>query len=134
VIKKTMDLQTAWQDLETRENQLRLHIIRSEEYLRQFDRDFKRQVLMLYLCIALILLFQSWFFYQSAMYSRWDIALFVLGISVLAVGNCMLLIRTKMFLNRINEAWIEPQEKIALNNLRAERYELIQKLSQPKAA
>lgn len=129
-----MDLQTAWQDLETRENQLRLHIIRSEEYLRQFDRDFKRQVLMLYLCIALILLFQSWFFYQSAMYSRWDIALFVLGISVLAIGNCMLLIRTKLFLNRINEAWIEPQEKIALNNLRAERYELIQKLSQPKAA
>ncbi len=129
-----MDLQTAWQDLETRENQLRLHIIRSEEYLRHFDRDFKRQVLMLYLCIALILLFQSWFFYQSALYSRWDIALFVLGISVLAISNCVLLIRTKLFLNRVNEAWIEPQEQIALNNLRNERHELLQKMEQPKAA
>lgn len=129
-----MDLKTAWQDLETRENQLRLHIIRSEEYLRQFDRDFKRQVLMLYVCIALILLFQSWFFYQSAAYSRWEIALFVLGISALAIGNCVLLIRTKLFLNRVNEAWIEPQEQIALNNLRSERHELLQKMAPPKAA
>lgn len=129
-----MDLQTAWQDLETRENQLRLHIIRSEEYLRQFDRDFKRQVLMLYVCIALILLFQSWFLYQSAAYSRWEIALFVFGVSVLAIGNCVLLIRTKLFLNRVNEAWIEPQEQIALNNLRTERHELLQKMEQPKAA
>lgn len=128
------DAPTAWQDLETRENQLRLHIIRSEEYLRNFDREFKRQVLMLYLSIAILVLFQSWFLYQTMGLSRWELALGVAGISVLAIGNCVLLIRTKLFLHRVNEAWIAPQEKIALDNLRSERQELLGRFDRPAEA
>ncbi|MEM1058299.1 MAG: hypothetical protein AAGK14_03545 [Verrucomicrobiota bacterium] len=129
-----MDAETAWKDLTTRETQLRLHIIRSEEYLRHFDRDYKRQVFMLYLSIMLLLLFQSWFLYRTVGLTQWEIAMCVAGVGVLAILNCLLLIRTKMFLRRVNEAWIAPQEKIALDNLREERRQLTARTGTPKTA
>ena len=56
-----MTIEERLHDVETREEQLRSHILRSTEYMRKFQREFKRQVLLLYLSIALLLAFQSFF-------------------------------------------------------------------------
>ena len=90
-------------------------------------------MLLLYVSIALLLLFQSWFVYNVIGRSPWEVVVCVMGISFLAVVNCALMIRTKSFLKRINEAWIAPQEKIALDNVRDERQELREKLAEMAA-
>lgn len=123
-----MTLEEALRDVETRENQLRLHIIRSEEYVRRFERDFKRQVLMLYLSIVLLLLFQSVFAWSFATHLKFGEMTLILTTSFLAILNCLLLINTKSWLKRINEAWIDPQEKIAMDNIRMQRREILEKL------
>lgn len=123
-----MTLEEALKDVETRENQLRLHIIRSEEYVRRFERDFKRQVFMLYLAIALLLLFQSLFAISLAGHLKFGEMALILTTSFLAIMNCVLLINTKSWLKRINEAWIEPQEKAALDHIRLQRREVMDKL------
>ena len=41
--------------------------------------------------------------------------------SILAIVNCLLLIKTKTWLHRLNEAWLGPQEKVALTSLRSQR-------------
>lgn len=124
-----MTLEEALRDVETRENQLRLHIIRSEEYVRRFERDFKRQVFMLYLAIALLLLFQSLFAISIAGHLKFGELALVLTTSFLAIMNCLLLINTKSWLRRINEAWIEPREKMVLDNIRLQRREIMDKLT-----
>ncbi|PAW77801.1 MAG: hypothetical protein B9S32_09360 [Verrucomicrobia bacterium Tous-C9LFEB] len=123
-----MTLEEALRDVETRENQLRLHIIRSEEYVRRFERDFKRQVFMLYLAIVLLLLFQSLFAISIAGHLKFGEMALVLTTSFLAIMNCVLLINTKSWLKRINESWIEPQEKTALDMIRMQRREIMEKI------
>ncbi len=123
-----MTLEEALRDVETRENQLRLHIIRSEEYVRRFERDFKRQVFMLYLAIVLLLLFQSLFAISIAGHLKFGEMALVLTTSFLAILNCVLLINTKSWLKRINESWIEPQEKTALDMIRMQRREIMEKI------
>ena len=54
------------QDLATRRQQLEAHLLRSPEYLFKADQDLKRQVSMLYLAIALLLLFQGIFALSEA--------------------------------------------------------------------
>jgi len=44
--------------------------------------------------------------------------------SVLAIANCLLLIKTKTWLHRLNEAWLGPQEKVAITTLRSQRKEI----------
>lgn len=114
--------------METRENQLRLHIIRSEEYVHEFERNFKRQLLLLYLAIALLLLFQSWFALSFAGHLKMSELTLIIVTSILAILNCCLLINTKSWLKRINEAWIDPQEKIALDSVRMQRREILEKM------
>jgi hypothetical protein len=123
-----MTLEEALRDVETRENQLRLHIIRSEEYVHEFERNFKRQLLLLYLAIALLLLFQSWFALSFAGHLKMSELTLIIVTSILAILNCCLLINTKSWLKRINEAWIDPQEKIALDSVRMQRREILEKM------
>lgn len=123
-----MTLEEALRDVETRENQLRLHIIRSEEYVRRFERDFKRQVFMLYLAIVLLLLFQSLFMISLAGRLHFGEMALVMTTSFLAIMNCILLINTKSWLRRINESWIDPQEKTALDAIRLQRREIMEKM------
>jgi hypothetical protein len=49
--------------------------------------------------------------------------------SVLAIVNCLLLIRTKTWLHRLNEAWLGPQEKVAVTTLRSQRKEIMTRLA-----
>jgi len=48
---------------------------------------------------------------------------------VLAIVNCLLLIRTKTWLHRLNEAWLGPQEKVAITTLRSQRKEIMTRLA-----
>ncbi len=43
-------------DVDIREQQLQSYILKSPEYLKRADRELKRQVTMLYLAIALLLI------------------------------------------------------------------------------
>jgi hypothetical protein len=52
--------------------------------------------------------------------------------SVLAIANCLLLIRTKTYLRRLNEAWLKPEEKHAITKLRNQHAEI--QLRSPPAA
>ena len=56
-----MSREESLQDVTIRERQLEAHILRSPEYLRCADQELKRQVSMLYLAIALLLIFQGLF-------------------------------------------------------------------------
>ncbi len=49
--------------------------------------------------------------------------------SILAIVNCLLLIQTKTWLHRLNEAWLGPQEKIALKSLRSQQQELVTRVT-----
>jgi RecA-family ATPase len=53
--------------------------------------------------------------------------------SILAIVNCLLLIKTKTWLHRLNEAWLGPQEKVALTALHSQRNEILTRLTHSPA-
>ena len=118
-------------DVETREKQLHWHILKSEEYVARFRREFNRQVFMLYLSIVLLIAFQSLFAWNYRNHLNFDEAALGIGTAVLAIINCGLLIYTKSWLKKINESWIEPQEKIALDTIRIQKSEVLERLMTP---
>ena len=111
---KTLD------DLAVRTRQLETHLLRSPEYLSKAGRDLKRQVVVLYLAIALLLLFEGVFVLREARHMpAWLLALIVFT-SALAIANCVLLIRTKRYLHRLNDGWLDPHARQTLEALRHE--------------
>jgi len=120
------------QDLATRRHQLETYILRSPEYLFKADQDLKRQVSMLYLAIALLLLFQGIFALSEAQHMPLSVMALIVITSVLAIINCLLLIRTKAYLRRLNEAWLKPDEKHAISKLRNQHAEV--RLRRPPGA
>jgi hypothetical protein len=115
----------ALEDVTIRERQLQMHLLHSPEYLRKADQELKRQVTVLYLAIALLLLFQGLFAWRTAGEIPLGVLLLTVVTSSLAVVNCLLLIRTKNWLRRINEAWLKPEERMALESLRQRRGEIL---------
>ncbi len=80
---------------------------------------------MLYLAIALLLLFQGLFTFNAQAHLPMSGMILMSVTSFLAIVNCLLLIHTKTWLHRLNEAWLGPQEKIALKSLRCQQDELL---------
>jgi len=123
-----MSIEESLQDVAIREKQLEAHILRSVEYRNRVDRDLKRLVSMLYLAISLLLLIQGMFTYQAMAQAPVNRLVLMGIISFLGVMNCFLLIQTKSWLHRINEAWLAPQEKSALEALRSQRHDILARL------
>jgi len=117
-------------DVSIREQQLESYILRSPEYLRKADQELKRQVTMLYLAIALLILFQGLFTLSANGGLPLSAVVLMSVTSILAIVNCLLLIKTKTWLHRMNEAWLGPQEKVALTSIRCQRQELMMQLNQ----
>jgi hypothetical protein len=111
-------------DVTIRVQQLESYILRSPEYLKRADQELKRQVTMLYLAIALLLVFQGLFTFNASAHLPLGGVILMSVTSFLAIVNCLLLIHTKTWLNRLNESWLAPQEKIALASLRSQVNEL----------
>jgi len=126
-----MSAEETLHDVTIREQQLETYILRSPEYLKKADQELKRQVTMLYLAIALLILFQGLFTLQATSGFPVSGVLMMSVTSILAIVNCLLLIKTKTWLHRLNEAWLGPQEKVALTSIRAQRRELLTRLSAP---
>jgi hypothetical protein len=119
-----MSAEETLHDVTIRVQQLESFILRSPEYLRRADQELKRQVAMLYLAIALLLLFQGLFTFSATAHLPMSGMILMSVTSFLAIVNCLLLIHTKTWLHRLNEAWLGPQEKIALKSLRCQQDEL----------
>ena len=119
-----MSAEETLHDVTIRVQQLESFILRSPEYLRRADQELKRQVAMLYLAIALLLLFQGLFTFSATAHLPMSAMVLMSVTSFLAIVNCLLLIHTKTWLHRLNEAWLGPQEKIALKSLRSQQDEL----------
>jgi hypothetical protein len=113
------------EDVMIRERQLEAHLLHSPEYLRCADRELKRQVSMLYLAIALLFVFQGLFAWRAAGQIPFSEVALISVTSFLAIINCLLLIRTKACLRRLNDAWLKPAEKTAVHALRLQRSELL---------
>jgi hypothetical protein len=128
-----MSAEETLHDVTIREQQLEAYILRSPEYLKKADQELKRQVTMLYLAIALLILFQGLFTLQATNGLPVSGVLMMSVTSILAIVNCLLLIKTKTWLHRLNEAWLGPQEKVALTAIRSQRKELLTRLSAPEA-
>ena len=120
-----MSAEETLHDVTIRVQQLESFILRSPEYLKRADQELKRQVTMLYLAIALLLLFQGLFTFNAAGHLPMSGMVLMSVTSFLAIINCLLLIHTKTWLHRLNEAWLGPQEKIALKSLRSQQDELL---------
>jgi hypothetical protein len=129
-----MTFEESLQDVMIRERQLHAHILRSAEYLRKADIQLKRQVTMLYLAISLLILFQGLFALREAMLIPMSCTALIGVTSLLAVINCLLLIRTKNGLRQLNEAWLKPEEKTALDSLRLQRTELLSRVPRSREA
>jgi hypothetical protein len=119
-----MSAEETLDDVTIRVQQLESFILRSPEYLRRADQELKRQVAMLYLAIALLLLFQGLFTFNATSHLPMSGLILMSVTSFLAIVNCLLLIHTKTWLHRLNEAWLGPQEKIVLKSLRCKQDEL----------
>jgi len=119
-----MSAEETLHDVTIRVQQLEDYILRSPEYLKRADQELKRQVTMLYLAIALLLVFQGLFTFRAEGHLPISGMLLMSITSFLAIVNCLLLIRTKTCLHRLNEAWLGPQEKNALTSLRYQQTEL----------
>src|SRR5882762_5453286 len=104
-----MTFEESLHDVTIRERQLEAHILRSREYLNRADQDLKRQVSMLYLAIALLLVFEGLFSFRNIGLIPFSVNILVGVTSFLAILNCFLLIKTKKWLHRLNEAWLNPQ-------------------------
>jgi hypothetical protein len=125
-----MSAEETLDDVAIREQQLSKHLLQSPEYLKKADQELKRQVTTLYLAIALLLVFQGLFTFREAGTLPLSGVLLMSVTSILAIVNCLLLIRTKKYLRRLNEAWLGPQERGALNSLRFQRREILTRLPQ----
>jgi hypothetical protein len=128
-----MSAEETLHDVSIRVQQLESYILRSPEYLRKADQELKRQVTMLYLAIALLLVFQGLFSLRVAASFPMGGMVLMSVTSFLAIVNCLLLIHTKTWLHRLNEKWLGPQEKIALSSLRSQREELLSRLTNSPA-
>jgi len=124
-----MSAEETLHDVSIRVQQLEEYILRSPEYLRRADQEIKRQVATLYLAIALLLVFQGLFTLRAAGHLPLSCVILTSVTSILAIVNCLLLIRTKASLRRLNDAWLGPQEKIALTSLRFQRDELLTRVT-----
>ena len=124
-----MSAEESLHDVTVREHQLEAYILRSPEYLKKADQEIKRQVTMLYLAIALLLVFQGLFTLHATGNLPISGVILMSVTSLLAIVNCLLLIKTKTWLHRLNEAWLGPQEKVALTSLRSQRTELLTRLT-----
>ena len=128
-----MSAEETLHDVSVREHQLEAYILRSPEYLKKADQELKRQVTMLYLAIALLIVFQGLFTLRATGSLPFSGLLMMSVTSVLAIVNCLLLIKTKTWLHRLNEAWLGPQERIALASLKHQRSELLLDLTHSPA-
>jgi hypothetical protein len=128
-----MSAEETLHDVKIREQQLESFILRSPEYRRRADQELKRQVVMLYLAIALLLIFQGFFTLKVLGVLPFSEMLLVSVTSVLAIANCLLLIKTKTWMHRMNEAWLGPQEKVAVTTLRTQRDQILTRLSSTPA-
>jgi hypothetical protein len=129
-----MSAEETLHDVSIREQQLEAFILRSPEYLKRADRELKRQVTMLYLAIALLIVFQGLFtLHATGVISLGGVVMDSVT-SLLAIVNCLLLIRTKMWLHRLNEEWLGTQERVALHSIRNQRRELLTRISQTSEA
>ena len=115
------DIAEPLDDAAIRARQLETHLLRSPEYLHRADQELKRQVSLLYLAVALLLLFQGLFSWRAAGQIPFGLLLLTGVTSILAVVNCLLLIRTKNCLRKLNAAWLKPEERSALEALRTPR-------------
>ncbi|HEV3272298.1 MAG TPA: hypothetical protein VGZ93_08980 [Candidatus Methylacidiphilales bacterium] len=128
-----MSAEETLHDVTIRVQQLEAYILRSPEYLKRADQELKRQVTMLYLAIALLLVFQGLFTFRATGYLPVGGVALMSITSFLAIVNCLLLIHTKTWLHRLNEKWLGPQEKIALTSLRYQRNELLTRVAHTPA-
>jgi hypothetical protein len=128
-----MSAEETLHDVDIRAQQLESFILRSPEYLKRADQELKRQVTMLYLAIALLLVFQGLFTFREAGTLPFSGMLLMSVTSILAIVNCLLLIKTKTWLHRLNEAWLNPQEKVAITSLRAQRDQILTRMANAPA-
>jgi hypothetical protein len=119
------DMAGSLEDVMIRERQLEAHLLHSPEYLRRANQELKRQVLLLYLAIALLFGFQGLFAWRTAGEIPISEVALISVTSFLAIINCLLLIRTKACLRRLNDAWLKPAEKTAVYALRLQRSEML---------
>jgi hypothetical protein len=124
-----MSAEETLHDVSIRVQQLEAFILHSPEYLKRADQELKRQVTMLYLAIALLIVFQGLFTLRAAGELPLSGVMLMSVTSILAIVNCLLLIQTKTWLHRLNEAWLGPQEKIALKSLRSQQQELVTRVT-----
>jgi hypothetical protein len=128
LFSNNMTFEESLQDLTIRQRQLEQHILCSHEYLWRADQELKRQVSMLYLAISLLLVIQGLFTFHAIGNMPLAGVTLITVTSLLAIINCLLLIRTKTCLYRLNEAWLGPQEKEALHAIEVRRHEIISTL------
>jgi hypothetical protein len=128
-----MSAEETLHDVTIREQQLEAYILRSPEYLKRADQELKRQVTMLYLAIALLLVFQGLFTLRATENLPVGGVILMSVTSFLAIVNCLLLIKTKTWLHRLNETWLGPQEKVALTSLRFQRTEILTRMTNSPA-
>ena len=124
-----MSAEESLHDVSIRVQQLEEYLLRSPEYLHRADQELKRQVAMLYLAIALLVVFQGLFTLQATGQLPLGGVILMSVTAFLAIVNCLLLIKTKTWLRRLNETWLKPQEKVALTTLRFQRTELLTRVT-----
>jgi len=120
-----MLLKEALNDVTIREHQLKMHLLKSPQYLHRADQEMKRQVSILYLAIAILLLFQGGFTWKAEEMGSTTLLWLTTATCFLAIINCFLLINTRSFLHRLNENWLEKEEKNAVLALRHQRREIL---------
>lgn len=129
-----MSAEETLHDVDIREQQLESYILKSPEYRKRADQELKRQVTILYLAIALLLVFQGFFTLKALGVLPISEMMLVTVTSVLAIVNCLLLIKTKTWLHRLNEAWLGPQERVAITSLRQQRQEIMTRIASGPSA
>jgi len=120
-----MSFEESLHDVTVRERQLEAHILRSADYLKHANQDLKRQMTMLYTAIAFLMAFQGLFTFTVVGQIPYSVVILVSVTSFLSIVNCLLLIKTKAWLHRLNKAWLAPQEKLALEALENQRAEIL---------
>src|SRR5271163_4829251 len=124
-----MSAEETLHDVTIRVQQLEDYILRSPEYLKRADQELKRQVTMLYLAIALLIVFQGLFTFRATGSLPASGMILMSVTSILAIVNCLLLIKTKTWLHRLNESWLGPQERVALTALHSQRNEILTRIT-----
>jgi tetrahydromethanopterin S-methyltransferase subunit G len=119
------------QNVSTRLDELETHLLNSAEYVRRANAELTRRISYVYLAIGLLILTLAGFFFESDEELPLSSLMVIALTGFFSIFNCVLLLRARANLRRLNEAWLDPRQLETLATLKTQHQQIKTRLALP---